>query len=207
VIGGLFCIAFFALPAQNDGDMHMIEHIFAYLLSCRGFYDALIWFFSHKIEERQESNNMVASRLSLQKRNRTTNRCGGIFRLYSSQVDNSTCDQDKPILSQPTDGEDITTYPTLPAPNTNENKETSSDYDLSPQLNFALRSELLLLVSMGIKESVLRLKRDYNTTPIPQKATDEAKGLIISNENVAIDDGADLAFIRNGILLNKLYIV
>ena len=38
-----------------------------------------------------------------------------------------------------------------------------SDVDLSPQLNFALRAELLYLVTLGIKESVLRLdQRDLH---------------------------------------------
>ena len=206
VIGGLFFIAMFAIPVQNDRNLHLIEHIFAYLISCRGFYDALIWFFSHKIEERQKPTNLLVSRLSLQKNQNTVNRFGRTLSWYSSQVDNSTCDQvRKSMLPHPTDVEESTSNNPTPAPDTSQNKETSSDYDLSPQLNFALRSELLLLVSMGIKESVLRLKRDYNTTHIPQKVVDEPKGMTVSNENVAIDDSTDLNFVRNGTLpLNKL---
>ena len=41
--------------------------------------------------------------------------------------------------------------------NNKDNSKLGSDIDLSPQLNIALRSELLLLVTMGIKESVERL--------------------------------------------------
>lgn len=46
---------------------------------------------------------------------------------------------------------------------TGQDRQFLSDVDLSPQLNFALRAELLYLVTMGIKESVLRLdQRDLH---------------------------------------------
>lgn len=48
IIAILFLVIYYSYQSGvSDEHLYFLEHCFAYLIACRGFIDALIWFFSH----------------------------------------------------------------------------------------------------------------------------------------------------------------
>eukprot|EP01038_Epipyxis_sp_PR26KG_P008868 gene8868-11962_t len=275
--GGSLALVFAAISDQGNrshgNDYHRkvevtFEHIFAYLIACRGFFDALVWFFSHGFNDedrvkhnsprrnnnRYENNSIslgMSDIISFEKPFKNFKKV-----LFSNIFPNSKTGKEDLIDVNHVSSDD--SYPQSPTNasksdiqafhdtheyfleyhdsdnNSNNNINNSSilapastnlkkpllaneepssvihetnitpnnvcnpiknnhntfspphqrkikkgpkplrskgtllldpaltDVDLSPQLNFALRSELLLLVTQGIKESVERMNRRGN---------------------------------------------
>lgn len=171
-----------------------------YVIACRGCFDSLIWFFSH---------NSSLQPLQIKTTNQTDLKGAGIFTRISfifsrngieEEEDDSSGENSRLHREQLLSGDSssITTTTDARSGDGKSTTERYTDYDLSPQLNFALRSELLLLVSMGIKESVMRLGRDYASHTVD---TEEGKGSGTFQSAAEKELAADHASLINGIPL------
>ena len=164
-VGLLFLMATVVLPSEGQNSkelMRNLEHLFAYLIACRGFFDALIWSFSHS----SPPSNLRKSRSSSGKRGSLCTRLQIAVSSFIREEGDTERGIPREHLLENEEDEG-----TGDRQDKTESGQRYTDFDLSPQLNFALRSELLLLVSMGIKESVMRLKRDYSSVPPPVGST------------------------------------
>ena len=190
VVGLLFFITVYVLPKRGENSnavLKAMENVCVYVIACRGYFDSLIWFFSH---------NSSLQPLQIKTSSKTDLKGAGIFTRISFIFNRNDIEEDSEIAAltreQLLSGDSQTTTTDARSGDGKSTAERYTDYDLSPQLNFALRSELLLLVSMGIKESVMRLRRDYNYTT--HTVDEEGKG-----SSAAQDHGADHASLINGI--------
>ena len=191
IIGIFFFITMYAVRKDgenSDGVLKTMENVCVYLIACRGYFDSLIWFFSH---------NLSLQPLQIKATSKTDLKGAGIFTRISFIFSRSDIEDEDSSLSevmglnreQLISGESHTSD--APSGDTKAATERYTDYDLSPQLNFALRSELLLLVSMGIKESVVRLRRDY----VCYGVDEEGKGVTSPSER---EYGIDQSALING---------
>jgi hypothetical protein len=147
------------LSADHDEHQYsIILSLFAYCVGCRGYVDAAIWFFLHDFnrETKQIKSNMIVSwieNLCIRKKDKTTEDNN-----HTAITNNSIASHiDPENLKEPLIDEIIN----HPDDNSTVNGEeeidfNSNDIDLNPQLNVALRREVLHFVREGIKESVSR---------------------------------------------------
>lgn len=215
---------FFGLSAAvrdhllSDRYLKMFEHLFSYLLACRGFFDSLVWFFSHgftaddptdynsSISRLFDENNITS--LSMKEvlsvgfgfrvvvrwfttvftfpfwcirhvsgRDNSDSIRAGTSK-GSTAANSNLMSAVEPLLDEERKVDEefgrsssarnssatSAKLSNLRFDQLSKNYEKKSledvmrlsDIDLSPQLNLALRSELLLLVTHGIKQSVQR---------------------------------------------------
>jgi hypothetical protein len=189
VVGLLFFITVYVLPRNSDAVLKAMENVCVYVIACRGYFDSLIWFLSH---------NSSLQPLQIKTTNQTDLKGAGIFTRISFifsrngiDTDDSSDENSRLNREQLLSGDSSTTT-TMDA-RSGDGKSTTeryTDYDLSPQLNFALRSELLLLVSMGIKESVMRLGRDYASHTVDEEG--KGSGTFQAERELAADHASSL---------------
>lgn len=231
LLASLFLVLYYASGIRSHRDtLNTLEHIFAFCIATRGFFDALIWFFTHGFTE--ESNGLginlhheetagVTSMQALMKAissrrltmrdifqpklwlleciralptrcttresdcdeelrqntqaingheqgdsdvttillssSQAEQRASPLKRRVTSSGDNKPSDDEEAGTdvsdhqlgkSRPTESTLSRSYPTTVA---------TSTFDFSPQLNLALRAEVLYVVTLGIRESVLKL--------------------------------------------------
>lgn len=209
----LLLVLYYAHARYNDGTRtRLIQHIVGYLVACRGFFDALVWFFTHGFICSQDSVTGFALnspspvqhkqltmrdifqpkfliskmyetwRRTLQSRDSVTTRDTEQLSslLLPSQTrlpfkqDDGEDDED--------DGDGALATSSSGGPRSVPTMSTSSsmspatmDFDVSPQLNLALRKEVLDLVTMGIKESVQRMQQRHCTVPSSPLPDHQAK--------------------------------
>lgn len=149
------------LSADHDQHQYsIILSLFAYCVGCRGYVDAAIWFFLHDFnrETKKDKSNMLVScfeNLCIRRKekineddNRSVSQTKNSIPIDLIDPENFTEPLINGIVNSPDDNSTINLE--------EEIVFNSIDIDLNPQLNVALRREVLHFVREGIKESVSR---------------------------------------------------
>ena len=192
LLAGIFLLLYYA-SGLSDDQLLSLEHFFAFLIAARGFFDALIWFFTHGFaDEQAEAADSAVSMALLMKSissrrltlrdvfsPRGLSECFRLCACRPSQADPARpgddvttillsssaapSAQDRPVGKQAAQtstahtAEESGSFLPRPSMPSATLRAVSSTVDFSPQLNLALRTEVLLVVTLGIRESVLKL--------------------------------------------------
>eukprot|EP01042_Synura_sphagnicola_P001516 gene1516-1758_t len=115
-----------------------IEKLVAYIVACRGLVDATLWFILHDFAKEPEGarTGVLGSRSA---------RLMDRLRFLPLTTTGSSTASNDPAPAPPARAN---------APKSHEEEE--ADIDLTPQLNIALRQEMLHFVTVGIQQSVKR---------------------------------------------------
>jgi len=194
--GLILLVLWAAIGKSNTGSGDRFSsRLFAFAIGCRGFYDANVWFFLHDFDtgaskkkraglaawlercclgllpagEEQQPSDRTTPLLAAGVTPRQTKRDNILTSDRASRVSFAAVLLD---LDNPDDEEDNN--------ETDDNEEAgfltgTDDLDLTPQLNVALRREVLHFVTTGIRESVMRWSaRDDPASPPPERSTSAA---------------------------------
>lgn len=196
----VYCAVFYALFAaiytRSPSTSHSrtalgLERAYVCLISVRGFLDALVWFYSHGLEDGGgNSQSVVAISVSQQRPRISTSMSsllwGGLqqtthfYNMLNVTERESHAESVTSMLGSDVDDQCSVNHSAIHSSHSRHGSAARSAYvnnssvdqlqhvgldgssqrpdnDLSPQLNFALRAELLYLVTLGVKESVMRL--------------------------------------------------
>jgi len=159
---------------QNSNISDSGQHIIAYLLALRGFVDAVLWFMLHDFGS-PGSNSSTSTK---SKPN------GGLWPKFFSS----------PLLGASEVGRDTDTSDDNIefAKESEQKSEFGIDIDLSPQLNMALRKEVVHFTTMGIIRSV-----DLNMdTSNPECASEAVRVFPLEDESHIFSDYEPDAFHR-----------
>lgn len=221
LLAGLLLLLYYAIDGSSpEADTLFMQHLVAYCVACRGFFDALVWFFTHGfVCSRDTVTNFALmarpplsnKKLTMQDIMRPKFFMETVFkslRLSSSGTDSTLRmyenDQLTSLLvdsdgvaspsrhsthlpfqgerSSSSEGADIEAddASTPPRPlaqpsfasasgSASTHVPLLSDIDVSPQLNLALRREVVELVTMGIRVSVQRMQEREGATQTPER--------------------------------------
>eukprot|EP00981_Chlorochromonas_danica_P009738 scaffold2801_cov161-Ochromonas_danica.AAC.18 len=177
------CQGEFLRSTSNSSTLAM-QHVVAYMVACRGFFDGLLWFLTHGFQSSQDSlTNFTLQRRRLSINHKLTmdeilRPWQRVLRLFLKTPTGPTPpDQLASLLEEESrrtstfrpfqkDGEEATEEAEQTARDQSVASSVglfstavlSDDQDDSPQLNLALRKEVVDLVTLGIRESVQRLQ-------------------------------------------------
>lgn len=235
----LLILLYYVIEGSSTEDNTLeMEHIVAYFVACRGFFDALVWFFTHGFvcssdtvtnfainarpcfRKKLTMNDIIRPKFFVEHVLRTLRLSSSTNEARNSEIASSLLvntaddfsysvatgsstrnsthrpfqadmdkysDEDSAELEEPLSGEpprepQMSTASSLAQP-------LLSDLDVSPQLNLALRREVVQLVTLGIRESVHRMQERegaFQTRPTlaPQRESEDVS-LSSSTRSVA----------------------
>ena len=197
VYGLLLLVLWATIGKANSGSGDgFSSRLFAFAIGCRGFYDANVWFFLHDFDRgasRKKRAGLAAwlERCCLwllpgsdeQPSDRTTPLLAGSVAPRTSALSRLTSDRASRVsfaavlldLVNPAEGDNEEGHDKGEDNDDDGAMMGTDDLDLTPQLNVALRREVLHFVTTGIRESVMRWgARDDPASPPPERSTSAA---------------------------------
>jgi len=173
--GAVTSILYASVSNSRDPVSNATRNFFAYLVACRGFVDACVWFYLHditKTERRKKGRLALFYDWLCCRRYETLEEGNSTAGGASSLTSSSITIHDGPGLAAPllVDQTPLNRVSFAPSQqgsyvdgrnmrievNDDDGSAEYQDIDLTPQLNLALRQEVLHFVTEGIRDSVVR---------------------------------------------------
>jgi 1-phosphatidylinositol-4-phosphate 5-kinase len=169
---------------ENSSISNSGKHIIAYFLALRGFVDAVLWFTLHDFGSTTSS---TSSSNAIKPKTSSAAVWSNFFSSPLLEVDEERGDQRQSEISDAVDF----------ASDTGTEGEFGIDVDLSPQLNMALRKEIVHFTTMGIIRSV-----ELNMDTERMKTGEAVRVFPLEDESHVFTDFEPVAFRRLRILNN-----